>query len=257
MSGNTQLAENQDSNIIPIGQPSQYQMIIDKAMSSTADIDVDKMTKLMEMQERWEANEARKAYYKAVSNFKLNAPIITKDLINSQYNSPYTSKGNLVNTTSRELSKHGLSTRWDLEQTPDLITVTCILSHELGHSESVPMSAPPDLGAKNAKGNYGKNAIQAIKSTKTYLEVSTFESVTGVATSNYGDDDGNTTNTVELITEDQATELWAYVEENKIEVDLKRLLKIGGVAKIEEIQADQFETVMDKLRSRAKASFNG
>ena len=41
--------------------------------------------------------------------------------------------------------------------------MTCQITHELGHSESVEMTAPPDDSG-------GKNTIQSIASTKTYLE---------------------------------------------------------------------------------------
>ena len=46
------------------------------------------------------------------------------------------------------------------------------------------MSAPPDTSGS-------KNLIQQLKSTKTYLEIATFESVTGIAAIDKGDDDGN------------------------------------------------------------------
>ena len=48
------------------------------------------------------------------------------------------------------------------------------------------MSGPPDDSGK-------KNPLQQIKSTITYLEIATFEAVTGIAASDAGDDDGNGT----------------------------------------------------------------
>ena len=85
------------------------------------------------------------------------------------------------------LSEHQLTARWEVEQSdPTLIKVTCFLTHAMGHFESAAMSAPPDVSG-------AKNTIQQIKSTKTYLEIATYESVTGVASYGSMDDDGNST----------------------------------------------------------------
>lgn len=146
---------------------------------------LDVIEKLMDLNDRNEAKEAKRAYVKAKAMFKADAPEVTKDLKNTQYDSKYTSKGNLINTVSPVLGKYGLDASFDITQNETLITVTCILTHEQGHNESVSMNAPPD-----ASGS--KNKIQQIKSTKTYLEIATFESITGVASTNGGlDDDGN------------------------------------------------------------------
>jgi hypothetical protein len=54
--------------------------------------------------------------------------------------------------------------------------VTCILRHELGHSETASMGGKPDVGG-------AKSPIQARASTKSYLERYTFMAVTGQAAS--------------------------------------------------------------------------
>jgi hypothetical protein len=83
------------------------------------------------------------------------------------------------------LSKHGLSADWQIEQKGNDIKVTCILSHALGHSESVPFTVPPD-------GTGAKNEIQKIKSAITYAKAVTYESVCGLASTDANsDDDGN------------------------------------------------------------------
>ena len=60
--------------------------------------------------------------------------------------------------------------------------ITCTLSHEGGHSESVSMGGPPDTGP-------GRNAMQARGSTKTYLERYTLTAILGLAAQD-ADDDG-------------------------------------------------------------------
>src|SRR5579871_4612901 len=76
--------------------------ILQMAISQGADI--DKLEKLMGMQERWEANAARKAFVQAMSDFKREAIVIIRDKDNKQYNSKYASIGNIVNTVTPFLS---------------------------------------------------------------------------------------------------------------------------------------------------------
>lgn len=147
--------------------------------------DLAKLEKLMELQERWEANEARKAFNAAVAEFKRNPPDIIKDKTNNQYGSKYATLANLVNNGSAALAPYGLTVEWKIDQQQNQIKVTCILKHALGHSEQVSITgAPDDSGAKNK--------LQQIKSTITYLKGETFQCVTGVTARDCpGDNDGN------------------------------------------------------------------
>lgn len=141
--------------------------------------------KMMDLQERFEKNEARKAYVVAITKFKADPPQIYKDKVNSQFKSKYSSIDALVNPSIPHLSKYGLSHSWTYDTTGEILSVTCILTHELGHSDSVTMSAPPDTSG-------AKNPLQERKSTLTYLKISTFEGVTGLVSKEGNlDDDGN------------------------------------------------------------------
>jgi len=159
--------------------------LLDKAMNKG--VDTEQLRQFMDLQERWEKNEARKAYNEAIAAFKQNPPVVIKDMLNKQYGSNYSSLANLVNTVNSALSPHGLNAHWEYGQDSDFIHVTCVLSHFLGHSEKVTLSGPPDESG-------AKNKIQQIKSTTTYLKAATFEAVTGIASIDANaDDDGNTT----------------------------------------------------------------
>lgn len=150
---------------------------------------IDIIERLMALKERDEANTARKAFTAAKAAFKGEAVVVVKDKFNTQFKSMYSSLGNLVGTVSPFLSKHGLSADWTLEQSNGQITVTCVLSHALGYSESVPFTVPPDTS-----GGGAKNPIQAIKSAVTYAKAVTYESVCGMASTDANhDDDGNGT----------------------------------------------------------------
>lgn len=147
-------------------------------------VDLEKIEKMLELQAKWDAIQAEKAFTIAMTEFKSNAPVITRDKENSQYGSFYTTLGNLVNSSLPKMSECGLSHKWNVEQS-EQIKVTCIVTHKDGHREPTSMSGPPDDSGK-------KNPIQQIKSTVTYLKAATFESAMGLASSDANiDDDGN------------------------------------------------------------------
>lgn len=166
---------------VQVGSAVTPMDLLQVAMNSGADL--DRLERLMEMQRKWDAAQAEKAFNQAKSDLMAEAIRVSKDKENKQYDSTYTSLGNLVSTVTPFLSKHGFSHRWDIEQ-GDKIEVTCILSHRLGHSERVTFKCPPDTGG-------AKNPIQQIKSAITYAKGVTFESVCGLASTNANlDDDG-------------------------------------------------------------------
>lgn len=146
--------------------------------------DIAQLTQLMDLKERWDAAEAKKAYDDAKAKFSAFAIQVTRDKTNNQYGSKYTSLGNLVNIVTPFLAKCDLNARWELDQSSG-IKITCVLSHVAGHSERVSLVVPPDSSG-------AKNPIQQIKSAITYGKVCTFESVCGLASSDGNlDDDAN------------------------------------------------------------------
>lgn len=149
--------------------------------------DIEKLEKLMALQERWEANQARKAYIESMAEFKKNAPDIYKDKDVSYTGTSYShaTLGGICEVVIEALAKCGFSHRWDTKQPQNgMITVTCILTHILGHSEGTTLEAPPDNSGK-------KNSIQSIASTVTYLQRYTLLAACGLATKDLPDDDGH------------------------------------------------------------------
>jgi len=150
--------------------------------------------KIMGLQERFEANEARKAYFESLAEFRKIAPPVRKDKYNKYFDSHYTSLGNLLETYNPVLGSVGLSPSFSTpEQTDKTMRVECRLSHQMGHSESIGISAPIDQAAVGkVSGQRSRNPIQDIKSTFTYLRSATFEAILGVSgTEASSDDDGN------------------------------------------------------------------
>jgi hypothetical protein len=162
--------------------------LVKYAMETKADL--TQIRELMALQKEWEAEQARKAYNLAMAGFKSEHIEVIKD----KHVNYTTSKGTvsydhaslygMVKAAVERMGQYGLSHRWDVDQSePPLIKVTCIVTHQLGHSESITLSA-----GKDDTGN--KNSIQQVASTITYLERYSFGAIMGLAARDQMDDDG-------------------------------------------------------------------
>ena len=216
-------------------------------------LDLDKVEKAMALQERYEANEARKAYHDAMAGFKANPPEIEKDRHVSykagtstvEYN--HASLANVTNKINSALSQHGLSAGWKVSQEDKIISVTCTITHRLGHSESTSLAAAPDVSGS-------KNSIQAIGSTISYLSRYTLLCLTGLATAEQDDDGKSSGSEPEYITTEQATEINAIIKATKS--DLAIFLKYIGAESVETILAADYnkaKIALDKKKNQAPA----
>lgn len=151
--------------------------------------DLEYVRTLMDLKDRWEATEARKAFVVAMSAFKAEPIKILKSKrvdISGGAKFSHATLADVVDGVCVALSAHGLSHKWETKQEAGMISVTCIITHESGHSERVTLSAPPDDSGK-------KNSIQQVASTVTYLERYTLMAACGLAAKDM-DDDGRGAN---------------------------------------------------------------
>src|SRR3990167_2295353 len=172
----------QDMTIPEDGTPA---MLLKLAIQQP-NFDVEKLGKLMELQERWEARQAKIAYDRAITDFQSKCPVLkrTKKVAYNQVSYSYAPLSEIKETINDTMKFCGLSYRWEFKDggKDDPISVTCIITHESGHSERTTMSAwPDDSGAKNE--------IQQRGSTLTYMQRYTLIGALGI-TSADTDDDG-------------------------------------------------------------------
>lgn len=179
------MSDKQTALVVQAEQSRNPAALLQMAVQQGADI--EKLTKLMELQERWEKNEARKAFDAAFAAFKAEAVKLLKN--KTVNNGPLQGKSYaelhaVVAAVTPALAAHGLSSSWsNTKDEKDWIEVTCTVKHVGGHSESVSMGGPPDVGG-------AKNAIQARASTISYLQRYTLKAITGLAEQD-DDDDGS------------------------------------------------------------------
>ncbi len=229
---------------------------VDTSITSIMQVAIQKnytpelIEKMMDLQERQEANQARKQYIVAISNFKKKPLEILKDKKVSFQTSKgkteydHASLANVVNTISTELGNHGLSASWKTEQGDFGIKVTCVLTHSEGHSEEVSLTAAPETSGV-------KNQIQAVASTVSYLERYTLLAITGLATKDM-DNDGKGSDIIpEYITIDMQTEINDLIKSTKS--DKAVFLKFVKVKSVEEIPLSEYGKVKSAFAAKLEA----
>lgn len=149
-------------------------------------VPVDKLEKLIELQERIMAHNAKAEFDAAYAQMQGEIPIITERgeiLVNGQLRSKYARLEDILEAVRPILQQHGFAIRHRSEFVGDLIKTIGILSHRSGHSEQDEFVAAADTSG-------GKNAIQSLGSTRAYGQRYTTIALLGIATRGQ-DDDGH------------------------------------------------------------------
>lgn len=151
-------------------------------------VDVDKLERLIQMQERIMKHQARQAYYTAFRLMQRELPEIRergKIAIGQKVQSTYALNEDIQRILRPILDRHGfaLAFRTNTTEKGDVRTVA-VLTHEQGHSEETEFTCGPDTS-----GN--KNSTQALGSARAYGMRYTTIALLNVIT--IGDDDDGKT----------------------------------------------------------------
>ena len=144
--------------------------MIQEAVRSNADPAT--VERLMDLALRWEAEQARKAFFAALSQFRGRVKAVTKGR-RADFRAKKESAGRVsyayatLDAICAEIdpicNDLGLSYYWENKQDRALICVTCTVCHTSGHTITSQMQASPDTSGT-------KNPLQSIGSALTYLK---------------------------------------------------------------------------------------
>lgn len=158
--------------------------MIERAVTGGASVEA--LEKLLALQERFEANQGRKAFDHAIAEAKAKLPSIVKNQTANRGNAgsyKYEDLAQIAAQIDPVLSQFGLSYRFRTETEGGKIKVSCIVSHRDGYSEMTSLESMADTSG-------AKNAIQAMGSAVTYLQRYTLKAALGLAAAR--DDDAKT-----------------------------------------------------------------
>jgi hypothetical protein len=220
--------------------------LIREAISAKADPAY--LRELLSVRQQWEADEARKAYNRAIAEFQRQAPIIEKG--DKAYDKAYARMDRIWREIRPLLTDLGLSVTWQtctLSTDGSLCHVEGQLRHKDGHGERLIQDIPmPDILK-------GQNAAQRMGSASTYAKRYAFCSALGIVTGD--DDDGHAAGT-RFVTREQAQELAELLDVCRGLPDFKEEVFwkwVGVETKVAaDIPADRYNDVKVMLQKKLK-----
>ncbi len=243
------------TDLAPASQSSSIIEIIARA-AADPNVDVSKMSALLDMQERVMAKQAEIEFNEALARLSSVMPRITKDGAVAYADKNGVSKEAFKFATYENIDKairpHLQAEGFSLSFTTAArqgdgggIMVTGTLSHKSGHGRSATIPVALDTSG-------GKNNIQAMGSSFSYGKRYTTTMLLNIVTES--EDDDGVRGAMEFITAEQVQQVEALITETRTDRD--RFLQMWQLARTENIEKRDFVKVMNMLAAKKIAQAN-
>jgi hypothetical protein len=182
------------------------------AMAVAQGADPERLQKLLDLQERWEATQAKRSYTEAMNDAQGDMGRVSADATNPQTRSRYASYGKLDSVLRPIYVKHGFSLSFNEADSPkpEHVRVVCRVSHRAGHTEEFHTDMPAD--GKGAKGGDVMTKTHAVGAAKQYGMRYLLKGIFNVAIGDE-DTDGNEPKTPAKPAPEGFDAWWATLEE--------------------------------------------
>lgn len=250
--------------IAPQGTPPAITPLVLLQQAITDRVPTDVLRELTALWKEWDKEEARKDFEAAFVAAKGEFPVIrknrhvgfkSKDKSKADTSYWHEDLAEIYRTVDPILAKHGMAIRCRPSSEPGQpVIATAILSHKRGYFEETTLK-----GAVDPSGN--KNHLQAIGSAITFLSRYAVKSALGLA-SERDDDDAQSSEQPEVVSEDQAVELREILEaiagkstaKGDVAFYADELCGALGVdgTKISDIPSDRFDEAKGMLAQKLK-----
>ncbi len=160
-----EVAVIKEPTALKVGGNSPADMI---RMAVAGKADLEKLEKLLALQERFEANEARKVFASAFAVAQANIATVIKTKLNLQTHSKYADLGDIIESAKPIYTKEGFSVIFYEGETAvaENIRICADVLHTAGHKETYHYDVP--LDGVGLKGNANMTRIHAKSSSTSY-----------------------------------------------------------------------------------------
>lgn len=203
---------------------------------------------LLGLQERYEANEARKMFAASFANAQRDIEAVIKTKTNRQTSSMYADLGDVIETAKPAYTKEGFSVIFYEGDTvkPEHIRIFVDVLHSAGHKETYHLDIPMD--GKGLQGNANMTKIHAMASSIAYGRRYLMCMIWNIPTA---DDDGNAAAAKACINEWQIGDLRDLLKKKEW-MSEAAFLKYMNVAKIENIKASDYKKAENAINNAKK-----
>ncbi len=239
------VVESKEQPMVESAAASMVQVI--ERMASNPAVDVDKLERLLQMQERIVARDAEARFNASMTAAQGEMGRISADATNPETRSKYASYAKLDKVLRPIYVKHGFALSFD-EATPATagnVRVLCHVSHAAGHTRTYTKELPAD--GKGPKGGAVMTLTHAAGAAMTYAMRYLLKGIFNVAV---GEEENDGNGKVALITESQVADLKALLTE--VKADIPKFLKWAKVASLDQIPAGAFETCVKMAQAKRR-----
>ncbi|QVJ07670.1 ERF family protein [Sphingopyxis sp. BSN-002] len=226
--------------------------VIARAASDPA-VDIDKMERLIALQQQVSAREAELAFNQAMNAAQAEMRPISANASNPQTKSRYATFDKLDRALRPIYTAHGFSLSFDEGDSPkpEHVRVLCYVAHTAGHTRTYHRDMPAD--GKGAKGGDVMTKTHAAGAAGSYGARYLLKGIWNVAVG-AEDDDGNLgprREAPKTIGEKDIDDIETIMTSNNIPI--ADLLKVAKVADVAEIRADRLTSVKNWIDRQVKA----
>ncbi|MGO3295612.1 ERF family protein [Halomonas sp. AOP42-E1-30] len=200
------------------------------------DVDIDKMERLLQMQERVMDRQAMMGYSAAMAAMQTELPSIEER--GQTNNGCYATLEDIVDTARPIMQKHGFAVSFRIQTQERDIQVTGVLMHKDGHREETSMLLPADMS-----GN--KNAVQAFGSSTSYGKRYVLSALLNITTRGQ-DDNGNTSTRAKLVTPFQAGQIQRLISQCPATTQEWFSGKYGSAVQVPQVDFDKLRASLTK-----------
>lgn len=202
-------------------------------------MDVEKMSKLLDMHERIMADQRRTAYMAAMARVAIKLPEIGR--LGESHHGKYARLEDIDRAIRPIISEAGLSMSFDSAPVDGKIRVTCKLSHSAGYAEEKHIDLPLDTSGS-------KNGAQSVISTVSYGRRALTKMFFNLVEASE-DDDGN--GGPEPLTDDQVKDIETMLVDAK--ANRKKFLEYMKAGRIEDIRQSDYAMAVNALQAKIRA----
>lgn len=226
----------------PNGTEATGLMAVAERLAAMPDLPVEKLRELLSMQMQIRSIEAKEAYAAALARLQPKLPDIKeRGEVTGRYR--YALWEDIVRIVTPILSEEGFSLSFRTESKDNSVTVTGVLMHSAGHSETTTLTLPLDTS-----GN--KPSVQAIGSSTSYGKRYTAGALLNLRTGEPDTDGIPPRDTGPKVSEDQIANIETLVQDagKTMEALCKRL----QLKKIEDLPQSEYEEVVALVQRSIK-----
>ncbi|WP_414499402.1 ERF family protein [Zymobacter sp. IVIA_12111.31 C1] len=243
MTNEVQQVEQQGMQQMPANQAQSIMPIIEK-MASMPELPIDKLERMLDMQERIMNRAAQEQFNSAMAEMQAEIPAIAER--GQAHNMKYATFEDINDTVKPIMKRHGFGLTFRIKNLQGAVEITGVLMHTAGHREETSVMLPLDTTGS-------KNAVQAVGSSVSYGKRYVMCAMLNIATRGE-DDNGASAARKPTVTAMQAGQIGRILAQCSEHTNEWFDSNWGDPANVHKDAFDRLMANLNAAREKAKAS---